>query len=276
MIVRVQTETEKVAHGDVLSQGDIVQIEWPEGETGPTLGVIINADCDLAHDKTDGVVALAPIYSFEEYLADFWAPGHVRDVAISAAQAVLKLAGDTDEEALRAWLCVSDVEVVANSLTEYRRLKPAQIAKLKLELHRLAVCLDETQTPISKFKALCGAAENPAGYARSQLTAAKKAMGEGHFFVSDLVGHPALGFVVRLRRVYVLPVEDVFTSTSLQRSRSDGERATAVRIARFTSLYRFRVLQLFAQQYSRVGLPDELSALSALAVDDLVATYSGV
>lgn len=259
-----------------LCQGDIFRFEWPEGQSGPKLGVIVNADCDLAHGKIDGVVAFAPIYSFGDYLADFWAPGHISGVAEVAANAALKIVGDADGDALRAWLTQAGVDAVADAFAASAKLRPGLALQLRQELQKLAVCLDEDQAPMVRFKALCALSQNPVKYARTQLNAAKTAMGEGHFFVSDLVDHSSLGFVVRLRRVYVLAVEDVFTASSEQRSRSDGRRPTAVRIARLTPLYRFRVLQLFAQQYSRVGLPDELSALSDLVVEDLVVTYSGV
>lgn len=271
----LHTETERTAPAEPLSQGDIFRLEWPEGQLGPKLGVIVNADCDLAHGKTDGVYALAPIYSFADYLADFWAPGHVASAASTASKAALALIGDSDAEALVAWLRTSGVEAVTVALSSEKKLKAGQVQTLRQELQKLFDCADEASSPMTRFKALCASQPNPTKYARTQLNAAKTGMGEGHFFISDLVDHASLGFVVRLRRVYVLAAEDVFTATSDQRSRSDGHRPTAVRVARFTPLYRFRVLQLFAQQYSRVGLPDELSALSELAVEDLVAVYSG-
>ncbi|MCB0361003.1 MAG: hypothetical protein KDD44_15245, partial [Bdellovibrionales bacterium] len=77
------------------------------------------------------------------------------------------------------------------------------------------------------------------------------------------------------RRIYTLPVAQYFVSESEQKSQSTGDRPTAVRIARLTELYRFRLIQLFAYQFSRVGLPDEVTALSALAVDDLVQRFAG-
>lgn len=274
--VRSQTETEIAAPSDPLSQGDIFEIEWPRGQTGPKLGVIVNADCDLAHSKTDGVVALAPIYSFNDYLAAFWAPNHVAEAAAATTSAILKLIGDTDAEALQTWLASAGVDAVAERIIASQTLKPRAAQQLRNDLEKLAVCLDKRQSAIDRFKALCALTANPAKHARSQLSAAKSGMGDGHFFVSDLVGHAALGFVVRLRRVHVIAIEDVFKATSDQRSQSDGERPSAVRVGRFTPLYRFRVLQLFAQQYSRVGLPDELSTLSELAVEDLVVAYTGV
>ena len=128
---------------------------------------------------------------------------------------------------------------------------------------------------INKFHALCTAADDPASYARSQITNAKKSMGEGHFFVSELVDDHSVGFVIRMRRIFTLPEEDYFVATSDQMSKSQGDRPTAVRIARLTELYRFKVLQLFTHQYSRIGLPDEVTALSTLAIDDLVSHFAG-
>ncbi|RUX78136.1 hypothetical protein EOA25_38970 [Mesorhizobium sp. M2A.F.Ca.ET.040.01.1.1] len=101
-------------------------------------------------------------------------------------------------------------------------------------------------------------------------------MGDGHFFISEIIDDTNVGFVVRMRRIYTLPEVDYFVSTSVQRSRSDGARPTAVRAGRLTGLYRFKLLQLFAQQYSRIGLPDEVTALGALAIDDLVEQFAGV
>src|SRR5690606_4470775 len=119
-------------------------------------------------------------------------------------------------------------------------------------------------------QALCANASDPVTYAKTHITAAKKTMGDGHFFISELIDDTNVGFVVRMRRIYTLPEVDYFVSTSEQRSQSEGDRPTAVRVGRLTGLYRFKLLQLFAQQYSRIGLPDDVTALGSLAIDDLV------
>jgi hypothetical protein len=271
-----QRETERVPQQNPRSQGDIIRIEWPEGDLGPNLGVVINADCDLAHAKTDGFIAFLPVYSFHDYLSQFWALGHAQEVMDSATSAVLELVSDSDAASLLAWLKASGPHEVCSSILSLAKLKKAQAEKLEQELRRLAIAQNSELTPISQFQHICAVAPDPARYARTQITNAKKAMGEGHFFISDLVVEHSVGFVVRMRRIYTMPEKDYFVSESEQRSRSQGDRPTAVRIARLTELYRFKVLQLFAQQYSRVGLPDEVTALSVLAIDDLVQTFAGV
>lgn len=272
----VQRETERVVQQNPRGQGDIIKIEWPEGEKGPRLGVVINADCDLANGKTDGIVAFLPIYPFHDYLSQFWAPSYIQEIITAATQNVLKLAGDTDRAGLHTWVRTSGIEAVGSAITNYKCLKKAQIEQLNNELRRLAICLDTEQTAITQFRHICGIAPAPAAYARTQITNAKKAMGEGHFFISDLVDEKSVGFVIRMRRIYTIPELDYFVSTSGQMSESQGDRPTAVRVARLTERYRFKVLQLFSQQYSRIGLPDDVTELSALAIDDLVVKFSGV
>jgi hypothetical protein len=217
-----------------------------------------------------------PIYSFHDYLTHFWAQGHIEEVISSATQAVLRISEDNNQSGLHEWLRSSGYEAVLASIVDYKALKPNKASQLDNELRRLEIALNDCHPHIERFRLICGASPDPAAYARNQITNAKKAMGDGHFFISDLVDDKSVGFVVRMRRIYTLPEHDYFVSTSEQRSKSQGTRVTAVRVARLTELYRFKVLQLFAQQYSRIGLPDDVTALSALAIDDLVATFSGV
>ncbi|ODT77378.1 MAG: hypothetical protein ABS76_26690 [Pelagibacterium sp. SCN 64-44] len=83
-----------------------------------------------------------------------------------------------------------------------------------------------------------------------------------------------IGYVVRMRRVYSLPESSVFTNLAEQLSHTSGNYTTAFRCARLAPMYKYKVVQLFAQQFSRIGLPDDVTALSALVVDDLVANIA--
>jgi len=106
-------ETERVLQESSWGQGDLIRIEWPEDESGPKFGVVINADCDLEHGKTDDVFAFLPIYTFKAYLSLFWVNGHIQEVTKSATQASLGLADDSDDAALHAWLRTSDAASVS-------------------------------------------------------------------------------------------------------------------------------------------------------------------
>lgn len=271
----IERETERASAADERSQGDIILIEHSEPCDEPELGVIINADCDLAHSRLDGVITYLPVFTFEQYLARFWAPGHLAEIEYAATQKILEALGDKEVEAtgLHDWISRSGAETVIGAL-EKSGLKKVPLQQVTREIGRLAIALDREASHYERFSKICRAEAEPAAHARKQLNAAKKAMGDGHFFISDLVDHPALGFVIRMRRVYAIAEDQCFRSVAEQRSRSTGAETTAVRIGRLTPLYRFKVLQLFAQQFSRIGLPDDVTATSSLAIDDLVAAIT--
>lgn len=274
--VESERETERASSIDERSQGDIIRLEYFDGEGSPGLGVVINADCDLAHQRLDGVITYLPIYSFKDYLSQFWAPGHVRTIEEAATRAVLDLLGDSvgDGPSLHAWILSSGHHAVAETLSKVEGVRKAQIPQLTRDIARLAVTLEREKPSYERFSALCQAEPEPSAHARKQILAAKKAMGDGHFFISELVDHDGIGFVIRMRRIYSIPEELCFRTFAEQQASSGANDTTAVRIGRLTPLYRFKVLQLFAQQFSRVGLPDHVTALSDLAIDDLVAAIA--
>ncbi len=275
----MQKETERAHPADESRQGDIIRIEYADGSSpGPGLGVLINADCDLLHSKTDGVIAYLPIYTFREYLSEFWAHGYLHTVQEASTSKIIEVTKDDESGAasLHDWIRSTPVEEVISRLSGLDHVKRSHVAAIDEHVRRLAITLNSSQTPIKRFSSLCRADKDPEGYARKQISVAKKNMGEGHFFISDLVDHDEVGFVIRMRRIYTIPEDRCFRSIASQRSHSGIDKTTGVRVARLTSLYRFKVLQLFAQQYSRIGLPDDLTALGDLAIDHLVSQFSQV
>lgn len=273
--MEVRRETERAPQGGPLCQGDIIKVDWPSTTQGPRIGVLINADCDLAHRKTDGVVAYLPVYTFREYISQFWAPKYIIDSIKSYTNSVLKIVKDNDVDALHVWLRTSHPNAVAEAITHDKDLKSADSAKLARDLHSLAICLDSESSEMARFKKLCSLTPDPESFSRKQISSAKNGMGDGHFIVTDLVGESSVGFVIRMRRIYAIPEMDIYFTESDRLSKSDGSKPTATRVARLVSIYRFKVLQMFAHQFSRIGLPDELTELSSLAIDDLVAELVG-
>lgn len=276
---RLLRETEKAAPSDPSRQGDILRIEYAaDSDRSPALGLIINADCDLQNKKTDGVIAYLPIYTFDEYLDSFWCELYLSDVTDSCTKKLLDVLGADEGEAadLRAWLESTADDAILAKIIAGPTFKQSQQSAIADVLNKLRVCANSDASPLARFGQLCRLEKDPAAAARKQLVAAKRAMGDGHFFVSDLVDHSEVGFVIRMRRIYTLPENSCFTSTSSQRANSDGKSTTAVRFARLTPLYQFKVAQLFAQQFSRIGLPDDITALADVAVEVLVSKLSQV
>lgn len=270
----LEAETERAHVRDARAQGDIIRIEYPDGQSGPKLGLVINADCDLANGKTDGTIAYLPIFSFREYLALFWVPGYLKSIEDSSARRVGEItdAGANGAGDLAIMLANLTQKDVIERLSELPGVKNKHRKDIEEHIGKLSICYNEAITPYMRFEQLCRSHNDPKKHARSLIESAKKEMGEGHFFVSDMAGSSELGFVIRMRRIYSLPEDRVFASVAAQRLGSAGDEVSAIRIARLRPLYRFRVLQLFSHQFSRVGLPDEVTALSALAIDDLVSS----
>lgn len=265
-------ETEKVDSTTELRQGDILRIEnVGTARQAPNLGVVINADCDLAWGRTDGVIAYLPIYSFRSYLEFFWMPNHLSGVLKSSTESVTRICSFDEKygNEIHAWLEASQQDEVFKKLVSSTELKAREQDNLKKSLSKLQICINEKNNPLAAFSALCKFENDPKSYAGKQLRAAKKSMGDGHLFISDLFDHDEIGFVIRMLRIYTLDADCCFTSLAAQKSSSNGTRSTAVRIARLTSLYQFKVAQMFAYQYSRIGLSDEIMALEEIAIDDM-------
>ena len=110
-------ETQYVASDDPFGQGDIIQLL--ERPRPPHFGVVINADCDLLHRKTDGVCSYLPIYSFHEYLFEFWID---RFLETQKQQIVAQIANtikqpNSENDALKQWLESDDFASLPDRLT---------------------------------------------------------------------------------------------------------------------------------------------------------------
>ena len=270
----LNSETERPSIQTPLRQGDIIKLEGDkQGPTASDLGVIINADCDLAHNKTDGVIAYLPIYRFKSYLENFWAGDHVDDLREALFKQVQRICAleDGDKDNLERWIVISDPNEISEKLSSNHNLKPNQKQQLSDAVKRLRLCLDPKHRPFDTFLEFCRCESDPIKHARKQVANAKKAIGEGHFFVSEIVGEPDVGFVIRMRRIYTIDAASCFTSIPALQTSSIASAQTAYRLAALTPIYRYRVAQLFAQQFSRIGLPDEMTALSDLAIDDIIS-----
>lgn len=264
-----ERETEKVSSDADFQQGDILKIEHGNCHDPHRMGVIINADCDLLHNKTDGVIAYLPIYSFTEYLKYFWAPKYISSIASETHKEIsslLKL--DLAEvQNILQWLEQAPESEVVDKIAQNKNLPKKDKEALLGLFRKLSMC---QRDPLEAFSFICKNKPSPETYARKQIDAAKKDMGDGHFFVTEIDSYEDIGFVVRLRRIYSIEKKHCFTSMAAQKIKSSETNSSAIRIAKFSKIYQFKLAQLFALQFSKIGLPDEISKLSSLVTDELV------
>lgn len=268
-------ETEHCPAQEPLRQGDIVKLDSDaESHYGFSLAAIINADCDMAHGKHDGVIAILPIYRFTEYLQKFWLSTYTENQIKTATRTIKALCKleDHNIQELVDWIASSewqafDVDKLATKLVlgkkECQALSDA-VTKLKIAIE------GKNSQSLTCVKDLAPNPNDCEKHLQAQIADAKKSLGDGHFFVTDISGDDGIGFVVRMRRIYSIEAEHCFlTYSALQARKLNGSKAVH-RLSRFSPHYKFKLAQIFAQQFSRIGLPDELMNLSSLAIDNAV------
>jgi hypothetical protein len=266
-------ETIRISTTEQLLQGDVLRLDDSKSQFDFNLAMIINADCDMQNKKHDGMIAILPIYTFQQYLEKFWLPVFFtkqKNEAIGILQNIFAIE-DKHIEDLLSWMAQDSISVKkagAASIFENYNPTPKQLTRADEALAKLLKIFegisDGRLSAVSKF-APTGKVEK---YCQDQVKEAKKQMGEDHFFITEIQNDQSVGYVIRMRRIYTIPVEACFKSEAAMLSRSN-KNVTAYRICRLSPHYKFKASQLFAFQYSRIGLSDDVASLSELAIADM-------
>jgi hypothetical protein len=259
--VGAMQETELAGPAESFLQGDILEMVDEHGERAdPPYGIVINADCDLAHCKIDGVISYIPVFPFETYFVKFWIPAFAdlrRKELVDAIAQRCALKTDLNDP-LCEWLKEETADAVAQKISSTYSVK---LHDLKDKMKELSLIVNTNSFDWGLLETLISQQQGAkdevlARYAKRAL----KNLGDGHFFLNEIHGLSNVGFVARMRRIYSVDAECIFPSRSEFISRSKNSPLHGVRIAKLTNLYRFKVAQLFALQYSRIGLPDEITS----------------
>lgn len=158
---------------------------------------------------------------------------------------------------------------VASKLAAAYGVKKVEFQKLLSEL--LAI-INSPKYDLELLHKLLDCHEQSREVALTKLAKrALKNLGDGNFFLNEIVGLSEIGFVARLRRIYSIESDCVFSSQASFISRNVTANKFGIRIGRLTNLYRFRLAQLFANQFSRIGLPDEITSLNEVAVQAAIS-----
>ena len=266
-------ETERAHPEEEFRQGDIIRLEGGVTMGGTSrLGIIVNADCDLVHGKLDGVIAYLPIYPFKEYVDQFWTPKYVEEIRrgyLNDLSAICRLSAEEIDD-LVLWLRKGAWQEIHARLSATVDFNRRQDKAIREALEALVKCCSPQCDSFKIFAWRCGRDKHPENYTRKQIDRAYKDMGDGHLFINDIIGDDGIGFVIRMRRIYTINVDCCFQSESDRLKSTDGDQLTAARCARLAAPFRFKFAQMFAYQFSRIGLPDDTVALNQLAIDNLL------
>jgi len=210
-------ETERTNSKEEFKQGDIIRLDKTvELRELPKLSVVINADCDLAHKKFDGVIAYLPMYSSHEYLDIFWSPVFISQT-IQEIQINLKTIcniNQNDLGNLLSWIQNGEQVEIIDRLTKSFSLNAKASTNLSKNLEKLELCTDPNSNSLLIFQSLCQLENEPEHFAKKKIGQALSNLGDGHFFISELVSDARLGFIIRMRRIYSIDASRCYRSNT--------------------------------------------------------------
>ena len=173
--------------------------------------------------------------------------------------------------ALESWISSSDYTTIIQNLREELSLSKKCCTNLALYVRQYVDAFKLSKTPTESLQCICNFQNDPRRYLNRQLKDAYKNLSHGHLFVNEIFGIRELGFVIRLRRIYSISQKNFFKSETELRISSISESRCAIRIAQLSPQFQYKLLQLFANQFSRIGLPDEFAELHELIIDEASA-----
>ena len=266
------SETKYISSHASFGQGDILKLL--DRPRAPHLGVVINADCDLMHNKIDDVYSYLPIYTLSEYLSLFWLDKFLEKQENQLLEDILTTIKMpmSERNNIQSWLHSTDATVLAKNLSSELDLDGKSQTKLKKYTASYRSIFYSERNILKRFQALCNLQSNAKTYAQRQLKTAFRQIVDSHLFLNEIHGQPGLGYVIRMKRIYSIEQEKYFRSKQEFLTSNNSNSECAFRVAKMTPILQYKLLQLFANQFSRIGLPDEFRDMNNLVIDELAAS----
>jgi hypothetical protein len=280
-------ECDRPDQSAILRQGDIFAAH--PGTTNwenpwQRFGVVLSADCDIAHQKIGSRLAFAPIVGLPTYLADVWLPAQAITLGEECEGRLGKSLAEFhgDRITTRHVLKWSNDEVIAalhkaptaqgdgdrdKSLNQIIRLKEALIelrattsGNIPTDLNGLRNILNSF---FQKYELIKKDGKHSISLRQQLIRTALNSLGDEARFdtctLSDLWGmepemreHENCGFVIDLRRLSIIQFDNVY----LQRSQWFKEPLGYLRICRLRGVYKSDLMYKFSNLFVRVGLED--------------------
>jgi hypothetical protein len=253
-----------------LRQGDVIAARREATDPLARVGIVVTADCDIAHSKHGGILSYIPVLSLAEYLESFYLP---KQLDRRAEKLFVKIADEIhksrvgissgeqhriDDTRLREWLIQKDSRAILNRLG----ITGGQHA-------------DRLAADIEAFARLCAAHSKPleaqikAMSSHRKLSQPKKSLSEcetdvrrdlsnGLSLPSDTVFLSAVGpgyeagYVAYLRLVREVDEDEIVVSVSRAFSEAYWHRISSLK-----PTYAFHLTQQLASVFSSIGLPEE-------------------
>jgi hypothetical protein len=252
-----------------LAQGDV--FAWVQAPEDPwrRYGIIITADCDIAHQKNSGVLSYVPLLTVSDYLITFYLPRHASKLRIRIEEDLVKTTHQFQaanlpsypsllaSDVIISWLEEAGSQAVADDIraSGSEREKFIKYAETRAGLVACASSADIK----AHVNAVCGARQFLQGgtldSVRSKLWKdiqmhLRDLPGDA-LFIRALTKEHTSGFVAYLRFVRELSQSAVAIKPA---ELTTG--AQARRIGRLRAPYVYRLTQMLGSVFSSIGLPE--------------------
>lgn len=264
-------ECETELNAGPVRQGDV--FEWRALSDDPhrRLGLIVTADCDIAHAKHAGVLSYVPLMSVQDYLRLYRLPKTISRrleelkqkmfASVRSHQTDPDFTEPISGEAVLDWLEISSPDAIADALAVTTHPDRERLVEL-LETYvyvrtALADLKFDTQIEaIVKTKLLSGQKDA----AKARQIVMKEVRGwiqelpGDAFFIGFVSERMPEGYIAYLRLVREIEDAQIAVSSSDERHNSS---VLARRVARLGSPYLFCLTQRLGSVFGSIGLPGE-------------------
>lgn len=282
----LSAETEAVDIGR-LRQGDVIRWETPE-RPWRWLGLVVTADCDIAHGKHAGTLSYVPILSLEDYLTEITVPVRIDSYLRETLRPNLfkrlralkdkyrsDFTGQLSDEALEELLQREPAEVLDTLAvpSEQRALPVREITAYRAAILRASSrsTLREQVQVLAELRVASDLTKQPdPKKIIDSLHSSFVSLPGDAFFIGTINPDYRDGAVAYLRFVRETNADEIaLAPKDLRRPNVKGRR-----VSRLTSPFVYRLTQQLGQVFSDIGLPTDYESRRTALVDRLRASLA--
>lgn len=278
-----------------VHQGDVIGLTASEEEEpwSNHFGLVVTANCDLAHRKHGGILSYVPIVPLDVCVRHVLMPKAVATHAEAAQRCLSEALPDTDvwptlQRLAELVVLGKPLDEIISSLPEHpaKDRVIAAISYLQASLSGLPV--DAHFNFADALRALDAmamlASRARPGKARPHIQMEQlgkdlkgsltKNLPGDCFFLSTLSPDHSIGYVAYLRLIREIDHDSI--SISAVEERRLGDRLRARRISRLSLLYLHGLVQQMTKVFFDIGLPDDYLNRQTKAVDRQIAEWASI
>jgi hypothetical protein len=242
-----------------VAQGDIFQ--WASTTHDCDIGVVVTADCDIAHGKFGTHYTYVPVLPLPVYLRRFFLParlGKIRTQLLTdISNRVWKIQREnrTDfsdrisDAVLSTWVLETAADEILRELRVGSERESSQLTAELSQYQRISRTIDAEDDSTDPIQEMTATGKVTQKKLHQEIHAHVKQLPGDRMYLSSVDGASGPGYVILLRNLREIAIDDIAISPS------QTSAAAARRIARLNSPYRYRLTQQLGEVFSAIGLP---------------------